>query len=80
MAQFDVEDGTKERGISKLFERDHADDVARVVGLDLGMTRSAMEEVAQRLDSRALVAVTGTATIAGGAAGAIFGAIAAHVF
>jgi hypothetical protein len=77
--RFDFEQATGERGLSRLFVRDHADDKARIESLDLDLMRAAVAQAAERLDRQALTRVTGIAAVAGGVAGAVFGALAGHI-
>jgi hypothetical protein len=74
--RFDFEKLVAERGLGKLFVRDHADEPSRIESLELDLMRAAVESASERLDKRALVTVTGVAAIAGGVAGAVFGALA----
>lgn len=74
------EDDVAERGLNVLYARDHADDASQIESLGLDLMRSAVEDAAERLDRRALVTVTGVAAIAGGLAGAVFGALAGGIF
>ena len=77
--RLEFERNAKIRGKYHLFVRDYADEVDRVKSLDLELMRSGLQEIAERLDSRALLRVTATAAIAGAVAGGIVGAIAGAV-
>ncbi|MGD9712759.1 MAG: hypothetical protein AB7V46_11900 [Thermomicrobiales bacterium] len=78
--RFQFERASTERGLRMLFERDYADEVDRVDSLDLVPIRSAVEEVAERLDSRALLQVTAVAAVAGAIAGGLIGGLASGGF
>lgn len=75
-SRFDFESSADERGKRKLFEQDYADEVDRVQSLDPELMRSGVQEMAERLDSRALLRVTATAAIAGAIAGGVVGVVA----
>ena len=73
--RFGFEEGANERGKRLLFERDYADEVDRVESLDLELMRSGVQEMAERLDSRALLRVTAVAAVAGAIAGGVVGGV-----
>jgi hypothetical protein len=78
--RFQFEGSSDERGLRKLFDRDFADEVDRVQSLDLSLMRSAVQEMAERLDTRALLRVTAVAAIAGAVAGGLVGGLASAGF
>lgn len=67
------------RGREKMFVKDYADEVDRVQSLDLDLMRAGVQEIAERLDSRALMRVTAVAAIAGAVAGGIVGGFAGNL-
>jgi hypothetical protein len=78
--RLDFESGAQEYGRERLFALDYADEVDRVRSLNLELMRSGVQELAERIDSRALLRVTAVAAIAGAVAGGVVGGIAANAF
>jgi hypothetical protein len=78
--RFDFEGSSGENGKRKLFERDYADEVDRVQSLDLDLVRSGVQEMAERLDSRALLRVTAVAAVAGAIAGGLIAGLVGSSF
>lgn len=78
--RLEFERGSNKRGRYRLFARDYADEVDRVKSLDPELMRSGVQEMAERLDSRALLRVTAIAAVAGAVAGGVVGAIAGNGF
>jgi len=59
-----------ERELGTLFHRDHAGEVERVEKLDTGLVSASVQEVANRLDNRALLVATAVAAVSGAVGGA----------
>lgn len=78
--KLEFERRAKQHGRQLLFARDYTDEVARVQALDLGLMRDGVQELAERLDSRALLRVTAVAAIAGAIAGGVVGGVAGNLF
>jgi hypothetical protein len=76
--RFSFESTSNERGKRRLFERDYADEVDRVQSLDLELMRAAVQEMAERLDSRALLRVTAIAAVLGAIAGGLIAGFAGN--
>lgn len=78
--RFSFEEAAGQRGREGLFALDYADEVDRVERLDAGLMRAGVEHAAARLDTGAMVSMTGVAAVAGAVAGALVAAATGGIF